>query len=99
MSVSQSPERPVIVELGAGALHNQPHGLKNNDVDDNTPMTLEENVNGFLDIFDKKAQVLVRERTVFAGTPAFHIKIRHTDADGEWISKYIQTLVRGAVYD
>ena len=99
MSVSHSPERPVIVELGAGALANQPHGLKANNIDDNTPMTLEENVNDFLDIFGKKAQVLVRERTVFAGTPAFHVKVRHTDADGEWISEYIQMLVRGAVYD
>jgi len=99
MSVAQSPERPAIAELGAGALSNQPYGLKTNNVDDNTPMTLEENVNGFLDIFGKKAQVLVRERMMFAGTPAFHIKVRHTDADGEWISEYVQMLVPGAVYD
>ena len=98
MSVSQS-RAPTIVELGAGALTNQPHGLKSNNVDDNTPMTLEENVNGLLDAFGKEPQVLVRERTMFAGTPAFHIKVRHTDADGEWISEYIQLLVRGAVYD
>jgi len=99
MSVSQSRERVAIAELGAGADSDQPHGLRTNDVDDNTPMTLEENVNGLLDVFGKEARVLVRERTVFAGTPAFHLKVRHTDADGEWISEYIQLLVRGAVYD
>lgn len=91
--------------ISVGALPNQPRGFLTDDFNDNTPMSLRENVQAYIKGLgsnpsapNQKAQVLEDRPMQVAGVQGILTIVKLEAQSGVWIEKTIWLLTQGAVY-
>ena len=97
-----APEQNNAVSIAAGALRNQPRWTLTGDLEDERPMTLEDNVQAFLkasnQIGESQAEVVTNRPVSLDGTPAREVTVVYRKSGTAWKSESVVSLKGSGFY-